>query len=71
MSHSFGLTVGGREVKSASCPCGGVPLADEPTAEEERAHGCGRPGCCVAAIACQGCGTRWRFALEAPELRHE
>lgn len=65
------MTLNGREIRSARCPCGGVPHEVDPTEREEEHYGCGRPGCCVAVIRCQGCGTRWQFALEAPELRHE
>ena len=57
-----------RPIKLITCSCGGT-VEDTPTTDdEEEQHGCGRRECCVQAYQCQGCGVRWVFALEAPEM---
>lgn len=50
------------------CSCGGRPEPSRTTDDEEREHGCGQRGHCVVAYICPSCGTRWTFALEAPEM---
>lgn len=57
-----------RDPKLVLCSCGGTVEDVETTLEEERAHGCGRIGCCVWAFQCEECQTRFLFILEAPEI---
>lgn len=57
-----------RAIASMHCSCGGELGDTDPSAEEEKAHGCGRPGCCVEVYQCQTCSTRVRVKFEAPEM---
>lgn len=61
------MTFYGRDIRHGRCSCGGVPLVVDSTEAEEKHDGCNTPGCCAMAIYCQACGTRFSFALEAPE----
>lgn len=56
-----------RLIEFVLCSCGGKPAVEEQTAEEEKDHGCGH-GCCLTAIRCPKCGTRFLIRLEAPEM---
>lgn len=57
----------GREVEAIQCSCGGQPTEVTPTEAEEAAHGCGTAECCVTALACPACGTRFTVLLAAPD----
>lgn len=54
-------------VDKVICSCGGTVREADTTLTEEIQYGCGRAGCCVAAYQCNDCGTKFTFALEAPE----
>jgi len=61
-----------REICGISCSCRGVPRKVETTQAEINKHGCHRDkpdrACCVVAIECASCKTRWTFILEVPEM---
>jgi len=61
------IDVNHREVKIASCSCGGKFQEVKPTEQEEKDHGCSSKECCVAAIQCDKCNTRVTFGLCSPE----
>jgi len=56
-----------REPEKIMCSCGGEVGMVDPTKEEEKKYGCGRPGHCVRAFECKKCKTRFTMRLEAPE----
>lgn len=56
-----------RAIERAKCSCGGKVFTKEPTDEEVEWSGCSR-GCCVVAMECDKCQTRFTCALEAPEM---
>ena len=58
----------GRDVANINCSCGGEVHESDPSEEEEGKYGCGRSACCVSAMQCDKCGTRFVFNLEAPEM---
>lgn len=56
------------DVASIRCSCGGTPKEEDCTKEERDELGCGRTyDCCSRAARCDKCGTRWLFALNAPD----
>lgn len=61
-----------REIRKITCSCGGEPKEIERTQDEIEMYGCSRDkldwSCCVIAIKCPLCKTRWVLALEAPEM---
>ena len=57
-----------REVKEVICSCGGTVREVDPTAQEEKDHGCGITRCCVQVWQCQQCKVRWMFAFAAPDF---
>lgn len=57
-----------RNAEGIPCSCGGYAESVDVTAEEEKAHGCGRKGCCSRAFVCKVCKTRWVGQAEAPEM---
>ena len=57
-----------REIESVRCSCGGIVQEYVTTDEEESCYGCGRKGCCVTALECDKCHTRFTIALEASEM---
>ncbi len=61
------MTVNGRGLTKVVCSCGGAPEDNDPTEQEERDHGCYRPACCVVAMVCPQCKTRWVFSMDPPE----
>jgi hypothetical protein len=58
----------GRDTDGIPCTCGGYAAQVAVTPEEEKAHGCGRPGCCARAFVCKLCKTRLVGSAEAPEM---
>lgn len=56
-----------RDIETIECSCGGKPEEVDTTPEEERKYGCGRQGCCVRAVECPKCHTRFTMSLSAPE----
>lgn len=60
-----------RESEGAPCLCKGYAdrQYEEPTAEEIKAHDCGRGwSCCTAVFKCRLCGMRFVGKLDAPEM---
>jgi hypothetical protein len=57
-----------RHVEAIQCKCGGYAGMVEPTTDEERRYGCGRPRCCSRAFVCNICGMRRAGRAEAPEM---
>lgn len=60
-----------RGIGKILCSCGGEPEKVETTETEIDKHGCDRDkpdwSCCVMAIQCPSCKTRWTLDLESPE----
>lgn len=60
-----------RDAHGIRCPACGTGYAEEvePTPDEIREFGCGRPyACCTAAFVCAACGVRLVGENEAPEM---
>lgn len=60
-----------REIRKIVCSCGGTVKEQDTTPMEESLYGCQQKGCCVKAYVCEGCKTRFVFALEAPEYNYD
>jgi len=56
-----------KEVNKILCSCGGVPTSVDPTETEEKVYGCNQRGCCVGALECPNCKTRFTLLYAPPD----